>query len=209
MKTSQNLQQKEQIRDDAKQKLEAEFGTNTQKGMFGQIASVREFGDAGKKLGREPLTEAPDAFALRISREPSQVRAKKNPDPFLKLFTQASSTPAGLTDGYRKICQRWNLNELQTAKLLNLENDLGLCQLILSGQVPPITGDLKDRMTYIIGISVGLGFLFNDDKEAELHWLNMDKEQFDGLSALNHMLDGSFANLLSVVQTVESARGLE
>ncbi len=120
----------------------------------------------------------------------------------------ASKLPTGLADGFNKICQRWNLNRIERARLLHLESEMGLFDLIASGQVHPPTGDLKDRMAFVIGISVGLGDLFNDDRDAELQWLNTPKADFGNASAMSHMLEGSMQNLLAVVARVKVARGL-
>lgn len=116
--------------------------------------------------------------------------------------------PTGLAEGYKTICERWSLDAPGIAKLLHLEEESGLCNLILSGQVPPMTGDLKDRMALVIGISIGLGELFRDDKDAELQWLTSERSELGGVSPLEHMLKGDLLNLRDVVDFVDNARGL-
>ncbi len=94
-------------------------------------------------------------------------------------------------------------------KLLHLEEEIGLCNLILSGQVPPMTGDLKDRMALVIGISIGLGELFDDNKDGELQWLNSARSNLGGVSPLEHMLKGDLLNIRDVIDLVDNARGLK
>lgn len=126
-----------------------------------------------------------------------------------EVWRVAEPKPTGLAEGYKKICERWSLNQTEMAMLLHLEEERGLSELILSGQVSPMTGDLKDRMALVIGISIGLGELFDDDKDAELAWLNSRRAQFNGASALQHMLEGDFLHIRQVVELLDRARGLK
>lgn len=121
---------------------------------------------------------------------------------------RSTQQPTGLAEGFKNVCERWSLDRLAMAKLLHLEEEIGLSKLILSGQVPPVTGDLKDRMALVIGISIGLGELFDDDKNAELQWLNSGRSELSGLSPLEHMLKGDLLNLRNVVEILDYARGL-
>jgi hypothetical protein len=115
----------------------------------------------------------------------------------------------GLTEGFKMICERWSLDAPSMPKLLHLEDEIGLAQLIISGQIPPITGDLKDRMALVIGISIGLGELFDDDKAAELQWLNSTQSGLDSHSPLEHMLIGELQHIKDVVEVLDHARGLK
>ena len=115
---------------------------------------------------------------------------------------------ADLAEGFKKICQRWGLQESDMAKLLHLEEETELCNWILTGDVPPLTGDLKDRMALVIGISVGLGDLFDDDKDAEVGWLKVKRLELVEESALDYMLKGDFYRIDEVMQLLDMARGL-
>lgn len=115
----------------------------------------------------------------------------------------------GLAEGYKNVCERWSLDALRMAKLLHLEEEIGLCDLILFGQALPMTGDLKDRMALVIGISIGLGELFDDDKGGELQWLNSTRSDLGDVSPLEHMLKGDLLNIRDVVDLVDNARGLK
>ena len=116
--------------------------------------------------------------------------------------------PTGLAEGFKKVCERWSLDALGMAKLMHLEEELGLSGLILSGQIPPLTGDLKDRMAFVIGISIGLGELFNDDKDAEFRWLSSARSELGSLSPLAHMLNGDMLNIRDVIDLMDNARGV-
>ncbi len=138
-------------------------------------------------------------------------------EPRANIVSGSHSTPVlvrsrkrltGLAEGYKNICGRWSLGTLDEARLLHLEEEIGLCELILSGQVPPMTGDLKDRMALVIGISVGLGELFDDNKDAELNWLNSTRAELGGNSPIEHMLKGDLLNIMNVTNLVDNARDL-
>lgn len=121
---------------------------------------------------------------------------------------RSSQKPTGLAEGFKNVCERWSIDPFAMAKLLHLEEEIGLSRLILSGHVPPVTGDLKDRMALVIGISIGLGELFDDDKNAELQWLTSARSELSSLSPLEHMLKGDLLNLRDVVELLDNARGL-
>ncbi len=125
------------------------------------------------------------------------------------ISVRSRQKPTGLAEGYKNVCERWSVDALGMTKLLHLEEESGLCDLILSGQVPPMTGDLKDRMALVIGISIGLGELFDDDKDGELQWLNSTRSDLGGDSPLDFMLKGAFLNIRDVVDLVDNARGLK
>ena len=124
------------------------------------------------------------------------------------ISVRSRQKPLGLAQGYKSVCERWSLDVLGIAKLLHLEEEIGLCDLVLSGQVPPMTGDLKDRMALVIGISIGLGELFDDDKDAELQWLTSKRSELGSISPLEHMLKGDLLNVRDVIDLVDNARGL-
>ncbi len=124
------------------------------------------------------------------------------------ISVRSRQKPTGLAEGYKNVCERWSLDALGMAKLLHLEEEIGLCDLVLSGQVPPMTGDLKDRMALVIGISIGLGELFDDDKDAELQWLTSKRSELGSISPLEHMLKGDLLNVRDVIDLVDNARGL-
>lgn len=167
-----------------------------------QLVDVEHF-QAHAKRERQ-LSQRRAVWNLRYERGP-----KIEPKEYLASYpVQAQQKQTGLAEGFNNICKRWSLDAFDMAKLLHLEEEIGLSRLILSGQVPPITGDLKDRMALVIGISIGLGELFDDDKDAELQWLNATRSNLGGHSPLKHMLKGNLLNLRDVVDILDDARGL-
>ena len=51
-----------------------------------------------------------------------------------------------------------------------------------------LSEDVLIRISYVIGIYRGLGLIFNDRLQAD-SWINKPNEHFDGLSALEYILD--------------------
>lgn len=113
-----------------------------------------------------------------------------------------------LAEGFKKICQRWGLEGSDMAKLLHLEEEVQLSNWILSGDMAPLTGDLKDRMALVIAISLGLGDLFDDNKEAEIRWLKVNRLELGEANPLEYMLKGDFYRIDEVMQLLDMARGL-
>jgi hypothetical protein len=164
-----------------------------------------------------------DVDIFRLSRWPraapsryeigSDVRGRKEPEIARADYTSGYAPRSrqkltGLAEGFKNVCARWSLDTLAMARLLHLEEEIGLSRLILSGHVPPLTGDLRDRMALVIGISIGLGDLFDDDKDAELRWLGSARSELGSLSPLEHMLKGDLLNIRDVVDLLDAARGL-
>ncbi len=150
------------------------------------------------------ISEWPSDWNVGFESRP-EIEPRDHPADYPVRSTQK---PTGLAEGFKNVCERWSIDPLSMAKLLHLEEEIGLSRLILSGQVPPVTGDLKDRMALVIGISIGLGELFDDDKNAELQWLNSAHSELSSLSPLEHMLKGDLLNLRDVVELLDNARGL-
>ncbi len=163
-----------------------------------------EFARAGAR--REGmLLERQSPWNVGVEYKPETERR----DYLAGISVRSHKEPTGLAEGYKNVCERWSLDALGMTKLLHLEEESGLCDLILSGQVPPMTGDLKDRMALVIGISIGLGELFNDNKDGELQWLNSTRSDLGGNSPLEFMLQGALLNIRDVVDLVDDARGLK
>lgn len=163
-----------------------------------------EFARAGAR--REGmLLERQSAWNVGVGYKPGTERR----DYPAGISVRSRQEPTGLAEGYKSVCERWSLDALGMTKLLHLEEESGLCDLILSGQVPPMTGDLKDRMALVIGISIGLGELFDDNKDGELQWLNLTRSDLGGDSPLEFMLKGALLNIRDVVDLVDNARGLK
>ncbi len=74
--------------------------------------------------------------------------------------------------------------------------------LVLSPSV-----DVRERAVRVFEISLGLGTLFDEDPEVENEWLRIPRARFENTSPLDHMLEGSMANLLAVADLVRQERG--
>jgi hypothetical protein len=60
----------------------------------------------------------------------------------------------------------------------------------------------------VLGISLGLGALFDDSEEGELLWLKEPRSALGGQSAIDFMLEGRMTNLMVVAHMVATERGL-
>jgi hypothetical protein len=120
---------------------------------------------------------------------------------------RSQRAPRGVIDGFLKICQRWQLSEDAQITLLGYGGNYFLGREILSGWLAA-PQDVKDRAGYIVGISLGLGAVFNNSLDAELAWLRRSSSKFGNRSALSIMLDGRMKDLMIVAAAVARERGL-
>jgi hypothetical protein len=118
-----------------------------------------------------------------------------------------ATTPTGMFDAFVKTCQRWRLEERWHATLLGYKDNEFLGQQLLRGYVPPRTQDVRDRIGYVLTISLGLGALFNEDADAELSWLTKEHPLLN-TSPLEFMLRGRMINLITVADIVRAERAL-
>jgi hypothetical protein len=128
----------------------------------------------------------------------------KEPD-----FVQRPLRPRGVMDGFVKTCQRWGLAQGDQLILLGHGGDsefLGL-QLLLGRWLSP-SQDVKDRAGYILGISIGLGSIFDEAAQAEVTWLKTAHPKLHGTSPLDLMLNGKMASLMTVARLVAEEREL-
>jgi hypothetical protein len=92
--------------------------------------------------------------------------------------------------------------------LLGYKGSEFLGQQLLAGLFLELSQDTRDRVGYVLGISLGLGALFDEHEEAELSWLMVERDALNGQSALNFMLEGRMVNLMIVADLVARERGL-
>jgi hypothetical protein len=110
-------------------------------------------------------------------------------------------------EGFAKVCDRWQLNEREKATLLGFTDSTLLVRKILNGTLLPFTRDMHDRMIHLVGISFGLGEIFDDDTQAEVDWLRKERDELHGEAPLACLLEGSMQNVLRVAGLVLQARG--
>ena len=114
----------------------------------------------------------------------------------------------GIIDAFVKVCERWQLKQVEQTKLLGYQPSDVVGRLLLAGGITPSSQDTRDRVGLVVGISLGLGALFDESVEAEVIWLNSERVELQGRSALEHMLQGRISNLFFVEQLVRLERGL-
>lgn len=86
-----------------------------------------------------------------------------------------------------KIFDRWGCSARQAARILSESDDVG---------------------ALVIAISIGLGDLFDDDKKAELAWLETVRKELDGWTPLGRILTDGGRGLREVMGLLDDARGL-
>lgn len=123
-------------------------------------------------------------------------------------YAQRPAPARGAMDGFIKTCQRWRLTPGQQVTLLGYAGNEFLGVQLLSGQLLLPSQDVKDRIGYVVGISVGLGTIFDESVEAELAWLNTPHAKLKGMTPLAHMLGGRMSALMVVAGLVAEAREL-
>ncbi len=114
----------------------------------------------------------------------------------------------GSLDAYVKTCQRWKLEPDKQMILLGYAPHNAVGRHVLSGNHIPLSQDFRDRIAYILRISLGLGSVFNEAVEAELNWLNKTRPELNDKSAFDYMLEGHMSNLFIIADLVEHERGL-
>ena len=69
-------------------------------------------------------------------------------------------------DAFVRVCQRWNLNEAEALTLLGYRDSPFLGKQILDSRSLSIPLDARDRSSYLLSISLGLGTMFNEVAES-------------------------------------------
>lgn len=112
--------------------------------------------------------------------------------------------PQGLLDVFEKTCQRWSLSKDEQEILLG--GQVGA--LSLTGRLSTVSRDMKDRIGYVVAISLGLGILFDENIQSEKRWLRQPNKKLQGKSPLDYMLEGSMQNVFTINDIVERERGI-
>src|SRR5262245_38220960 len=116
--------------------------------------------------------------------------------------------PRGVMEAFVKTCQRWRLNEHEQTVLLGYGTNPSLAREMMSGRYVDLPQDVRDRVGYIIGISVGLGAVFDEAVQPELDWLHRPHPKLDNRAPLSVMLMGRMAQLITVSDLVAEERAL-
>ena len=119
-----------------------------------------------------------------------------------------ASKPRGIINAYVNTCQRWGLNLDNQLILLGLSSDSLIGKNLLGGKMDLFSKDVEQRAGYIVGISLGLGTLFRENKSAEIDWLSIPRTNLNDQSPLSYMLEGDMSNLYTIVEMVLHERGI-
>ncbi|WP_375788093.1 hypothetical protein ACE10Z_11965 [Bradyrhizobium sp. Pha-3] len=110
-------------------------------------------------------------------------------------------------DAFINTCQRWRLERNSQLRLLGFPEGDFLGSQLLMGRVPARTQDVKDRIGYVLAVSLGLGTIFNEAVAPELDWLTNIHPKLRE-SPLQHMLGGRMIHLIAVAGLVAAERNL-
>src|SRR5262245_21329814 len=124
------------------------------------------------------------------------------------LQVQIRPMRRGLVDAFMNTCQRWRLTEDEQSVLLGYGGNQAIAADILAGRYLNLPQDVRDRVGYVVGISIGLGALFNEVIGAELDWLNRPHPKLHNQSPLAVMLQGRMSQLIAVSALVNEERAL-
>lgn len=114
-----------------------------------------------------------------------------------------SSIPAEL-EAFLGIADQWGLTTDQQLKLLGSPGRSTFFKWKKDGGTIP--DDTEERISHILGIYKCLQILFPDPHRAD-EWVSRPNEYFDDQSALDVMLGGRVANILTVRQYLDAQRG--
>ena len=123
-------------------------------------------------------------------------------------LTVKVSSRKGIVEGFVKVCNRWGLDQKKQKILLGISESGIFSDAILNDNSFNLPQDLKDRIGYVISISLGLGILFGGNTDAEIEWLNSNRHSLSDLTPIEYMLQGHMFNIINIAEMVNRERGL-
>jgi hypothetical protein len=179
--------------------------------VLGRAADVRPHAkEGGTILGEQEIGEwlsHQHEFTIAHWQE-FQKRVARKQDLLDWPAAQPRPGPRGVMEAFVKTCQRWRLNEHDPAVLLGYGTNSPLAREMMSGRWVDLPRDVRDRVGYIVGISVGLGAVFDEAVQAELDWLHRPHPKLADRAPLSTMLMGHMAQLITVLDLVAEERAL-
>lgn len=166
-------------------------------------AFVRRRLGANSFLGR--VSDLPDPYHTYTDHLESAENRSTGPSAEFQPATD-NRQKVGEVQFFETLLSMWGLNEEQGAVLLGYEN-LSEIRDLLSGVAGIRSRDAKDRLRCLFRIRAALRTLFRDI-EVEREWLREEKEDLEGESPLDLLLEGSMANVLRVTEFVEYVSGV-
>jgi hypothetical protein len=113
----------------------------------------------------------------------------------------------GVIDGFVRTSERWRLKQPQQIVLLGYPGNELAGLPILQGRVRP-SQDVMDRIGYVLGISIGLGALFNNSIPNEVDWLNQPQHSLGGAAPMEIMMSGKMLDMIRIFALVSRERAL-
>ena len=154
---------------------------------------------------RSKMPHQANSLVSEVARDSGMAKAEVVP---LRAENADIAIRRGIIDAFVKTCQRWQLSHEEQCRLLGYQPSDVIGQLMLAGSIVPSSQDIRDRVGLVVGISLSLGALFDNVVKAEITWLNAQRDELNGKSALEHLLEGRIANLFFVEQLLRQERGL-
>ncbi|MFD2263418.1 antitoxin Xre/MbcA/ParS toxin-binding domain-containing protein [Lacibacterium aquatile] len=111
--------------------------------------------------------------------------------------------PVGL-DAFTPMAEAWGLSTDEQIKLLGSPARSTFFKWKKEGGSLP--RDTAERISHLFSIWKALQILFPDSRRAD-EWLKRSNTYFQNASALDVMLEGSFASLVHVRQYIDAQRG--
>lgn len=123
--------------------------------------------------------------------------------PDVERDVGTSTIPAGL-EAFLAIADQWGLTIDDQLKLLGSPGRSTFFKW--KKGVGTLPDDTDERISHVLGIYKCLQILFPEPHRSD-EWVSRPNEYFDGQSALDVMLGGRVANILTVRQYLDAQRG--
>jgi len=125
------------------------------------------------------------------------------------MVSQEDMVKAGLS-AFFKIAEKWGLTVSEQRILLGSPAEATYFKWKKDpASVRKQTHDLRERLSYIMGIHKSLRILFNNRQESVYSWIKAPNKAplFGGQSALDRMLAGNVSDLYMVRRYLDGQRG--
>ena len=139
---------------------------------------------------------------------PSYVKFGFDPSPPVWPRVSEDTRPQGILRAFVTVCERWGLGRDDQSQLLGFPPGDLVAQELLGGALPPSSQDIRERVGYIVGISISLSILFRRNIDAEVAWLNQCRARLGRRTPLQCMLQRRMIHLVQVSELLRQERGL-
>jgi hypothetical protein len=133
----------------------------------------------------------------------TEIAAGPRAHPTHTVITEAEAT--AMARAVVNLFDRWDLTEAQACELLG-ELPRRTYTRWKAGEIGRIGRDLKTRLSNLIGIHKALRIVFKEP-ERGYAWIRRPNTAFQGLSALEVMMQGELLDLVRVRRYLDAERG--